>query len=302
LAGVERTEEIDWLWQPGARAERIDALLAEGVDGRTIDLRGMSLLQADVGSQSAALLISVALEAAGPVEMLSVEAQEIARYLAEWDGFSTPDSVGAAAYHMFVESLGGAMFRLFLGEELASRYRALAQVDVAEVVLTLIRTPADGELDSAVDAERIGEVVRESLRQAWLQLSFRLGASREKWRWGRLHRLTFRPFGIPRAGTDLVGLSELPYGGSGNTINAAEYIGPESHAVRVASTFRLVVDIGSPNQALVAIAPGESEHPQHPHFRDGLDDWLSGHSSLLVTDRLQVRESGARKLVLEPLP
>jgi acyl-homoserine lactone acylase PvdQ len=114
--------------------------------------------------------------------------------------------------------------------------------------------------------------------------------------------LTFRPFGIPRAGADLVGLSELPYGGSGNTVNAAEFIGPDSHAVRVASTFRMVVDVGSTNQALIAIAPGESEHPHHPHFRDGLDDWLSGHSSLLVTDRLLVRESGARKLVLEPLP
>ena len=135
-----------------------------------------------------------------------------------------------------------------------------------------------------------------------MQLSFHLGASREKWRWGRLHHLTFRPFGLPRAAADLVGLSELPYGGSGDTVNAAEFIGPESLAVRVASTFRLVVDVGSPNQALTAIAPGESEHPHHPHFRDGLDDWLSGHSSLLVTDRLLVRESGARKLVLEPLP
>jgi penicillin amidase len=302
LTGVGRAPQIDWLWRPGARAERIDALLSAGVDAGKIDLRGMSLLQADVGSQAAASLISVALEAAGPVEMLSVEAQEIARHLIEWDGNSTPDSVGAAAYHVFVESLGGAMFSLFLGEELADRYRALAQVDVVQVVLALFRTPEGDALDSAIDAERIREIVRESLRQAWLQLSFRLGANREKWRWGRLHHLTFRPFGFPRAGTDLAEVSELPYGGSGNTINTGEFIGPESLAVRVASTFRLVVDLGSTNQALIGMAPGESEHPHHPHFRDGVDDWLSGHSSLLVTDRLLVRESGAQKLVLEPLP
>jgi penicillin amidase len=302
LAAVRGARGIDWLWRSGVRAERIDALLTEGVNRGKIDLRGMSLLQADTGSQAAASLISIALEAAGPVETLSVEAQEIVQHLVEWDGHSTPDSVGAAAYHVFVERLGGALFSLLLGEELASRYRALSQVDVAQVVLGLIRTPAGDEPGPAVDAERVREVVRESLRQAWLQLSFRLGASREKWRWGRLHHLTFRPFGNPRAATDLAALSELPFGGSGDTVSAAEFIGPESLAVRVASTFRLVVDVGSPNQALTAIAPGESEHPHHPHFRDGLDDWLSGHSSLLVTDRLLVRESGARKLVLEPLP
>jgi penicillin amidase len=178
----------------------------------------------------------------------------------------------------------------------------LAQVDVAEIVLTLIQTSTRDERDSLLDAERVREVIRESLRQAWLQLSFRLGASREKWRWGRLHQLTFRPFGLQRAGRDLVGLSELPYGGSGNTVNAAAFIGPDSHAVRVASTFRLVVDVGSTNQVLASFAPGESEHPHHPHFRDGLDDWMTGHSLLLVTDRLLVRESGARELILEPLP
>ena len=135
-------------------------------------------------SQTAAALISVALGAAGPVEMLSVEAQEIAQHLAEWDGHSTPDSVGAAAYHVFVERLGGAMFSLLLGEELTGRYRALSQVDVAQVVLALMRTPAGDEPGSALDAERIRGVVRESLRRSWLQLSFHLGASCEKWRWG----------------------------------------------------------------------------------------------------------------------
>jgi penicillin amidase len=100
----------------------------------------------------------------------------------------------------------------------------------------------------------------------------------------------------------LVGLSDLPYGGSGNTVNTAELVRPDDFSVRVASIFRMVVDAGSLDQALTAIAPGQSEHPRHPHFSDSLDDWLAGHSALLITDRLLVRESGARQLVLEPLP
>jgi hypothetical protein len=64
----------------------------------------------------------------------------------------------------------------------------------------------------------------------------------------------------------------------------------------------MVVDVGALDQALVAIAPGQSEHPDHPHFRDGLSDWLAGHATLLVTNRLLVRESGAQRLRLEPAP
>jgi hypothetical protein len=64
----------------------------------------------------------------------------------------------------------------------------------------------------------------------------------------------------------------------------------------------MVVDGGSPDQALTALAPGESEHPGHIHYRDGLPGWLAGHSELLVTDPLWVKESGALQLVLEPTP
>jgi acyl-homoserine lactone acylase PvdQ len=101
---------------------------------------------------------------------------------------------------------------------------------------------------------------------------------------------------------DLEGLTDIPYGGGGSTVNTAEFIGPDSLAVRVASTFRIVVDVGSPDQALTALAPGQSEHPGHLHYRDGLQGWLEGRSELWVTNPLLVKESGALQLVLEPAP
>jgi penicillin amidase len=203
---------------------------------------------------------------------------------------------------VFVERLASEVFGLVLGEELADRYRALPQVDDSKVVFALVQSAADNDPAAALDADSLRKIAREGLRATWLRLSFELGANRGKWRWGRLHRLSFRPFGDARPGSGFDGLSDLSYGGSGNTINTAELVRPDDFAVRVASIFRMVVDAGSLDQALTAIAPGQSEHPRHPHFKDSLDDWLAGHSGLLVTDRLLVRESGARQLVLEPLP
>jgi len=302
IARHNATQKIDWLWRSGVRAERIEALLESKSSQGKIDLRGMSELQSDVGSQVAKSLIAIALEAAGPVEQLPVESQEIAKLLDAWDGVSEPDSVGAAAYHVFVERLESEVFAFVLGEELAARYRALHEVDGSKVVFGLAKAAADGDPAAALDAEKLRAIAQECLRETWLRLSFELGANRAKWRWGRLHRLTFRPFGDAHLGSGFAGLSDLPYGGSSDTVNTAEFAKPDDFAVRVASIFRMVVDSGSLDQALTAIAPGQSEHPQHPHFSDGLDDWLVGDSALLVTDRLWVRESASGQLVLEPLP
>lgn len=291
-------EPIEWLWRSGVRAKRIDALLARERERGAIDLRRMSRLQADVGSQRAAGLIEAALEVAGPIEQLAVEAQDVTRLLEQWDGESREDSVGAAAYHVFVESLAGALFERAIGKELGQRFRALPQVDIGQVVLALLANGGREEVASDV----AGEVVRESLRRTWLDLSFRLGANQAKWRWGLLHRLSFRPFGWQQRGAATAELSDLPFGGSGDTVNAAEFVGPESLSVRVASTFRIVLDLGSLDQALIAFAPGESEHPQHPHHWDAVEGWRAGRSALLVTDHVQVRESGSRRLVLERLP
>ncbi len=298
LSSTSDRAQIEWLWRSGARVKRIDTLLSRERERGAIDLRRMSLLQADVGSETTAGLIQAALEVAGPIEDLSVEAKDITRLLQAWDGTSLADSVGAAAYHVFVESLAGALFDQVIGEELGQRFRDLPQVDVSQVVLALLAIAGTSE---ALDRDAAGRAVRDCLRQTWLKLSFSLGANRDKWRWGRLHRLTFRPFGALQRKKLPAELSDLPIGGSGNTINAAEFAA-DSMSVRVASTFRMVIDLGSLDRALIAIAPGESEHPQHPHFRDGVDGWLAGRSALLVTDRLQVRESGSRRLVLERLP
>jgi acyl-homoserine lactone acylase PvdQ len=302
LASVGKTKDIEWLWRSGERAGRIDALLGRAVDDGKIDLRKMSLMQSDVGSESALSVITTALEAAGPVESLSVEAREIAQLLMGWDGSSGAESVGASVYYVFIERLSAGLFTQVLGEDLAKRYRALPQVDIIEAMLALIAASESDPDNSAIDTESVRTVMRASLRQTWLELSFRLGASRQKWRWGRLHELSFQPFGNWQTGLSVSGLEDLPYGGGGNTVNTAEFIGPESLEVRVASTFRIVVDVGSPDQALTALAPGQSEHPGHLHYRDGLEGWLGGRSELLVTDSLLVKESGALQLILEPAP
>ena len=57
---------------------------------------------------------------------------------------------------------------------------------------------------------------------------------------------------------------------------------------------------GALDQGLAAIAPGQSEHPGHSNFGDGLVPWQEGHSALLVSGGLLVESSSVHHLTLEP--
>ena len=292
----------EWLWRTGERAQRIDTLLRAATAAGPLELRQVVELQGDVEEPRARSLVASALVLAEHGERLPPEANELIGLLREWDGRSTPDSVGAAAYHVFLSCLTNELFERHLGEDLTRRYLALPLADPSQVVFGIVQAAAGGDAGGGwADPVVVGSAVRASLREAWLRLSYRLGSNRRKWHWGGLHELRFRPFG-PAAtrDTELAALGPFAAGGSGSTINTAEYTEGEDFDVRVASTFRFAIDTAAMDQALVALAPGESEHPRHPHLRDGLDRWRAGRSSLLATSPLLVEELSTSRLVLEP--
>ncbi len=312
LIRSDGTSRIEWLWRSGERAARIDALIREETREHRVGLRGMARLQTDVRAGRARLLADRALGWLDAAEGVGAEAQEVADLLRDWDGNAGATSVGAAVYHVFLDRLTGKLLTRRLGEELGRRYVSLPQTDPAQLIYELLdekdsgpssrRRPFDPAGDDSprwADSEVILDAIRESLRETWFQLAFDLGPNRSRWHWGRLHPLGFFPFqpGLATGGAEKLG--PFPFGGNGSTVNAAEYT-PGSFDVRVASTFRFAIDAAALDEALFALAPGESEHPRHPHFSSGLDRWLEGRPTLLATSTLLVEEASASRLTLEP--
>jgi acyl-homoserine lactone acylase PvdQ len=262
-------------------------------------------MQADVESPEQRRLVATALRIAGDPSTLGAEAREVAQVLGGWDGRTSADSVGAALSHVFVERLVQELLGERLGPDLLERYLAsprTSPVHILEQILdqTAARAPAArgrGELpsDGTVDA------VRRSLRESWLFLSVHAGSNREKWAWGRLHTVTFRPLGLAaRFGARSDALGPFPCDGDETTVAAAEYDHRQPFAVRLASTYRFAVDTAQLDQALSALVPGESEHPGHPHEADGIARWREGRPRLLGTSRLLIDETSRGRLTLEP--
>jgi len=293
---LRSTEEpIDSTWRSGVREARLHELLAQQTRGKS-DLRQLASLQMDVTLDRSRELIDVALSLLGDRRQ-PAESGELVRLLRGWDGRATSDSVGATAYHFFLDSLSDALFRERIGPERFDRYEALPALDLEALVLGVLRdAAAGGGGDSWSDPEAVRDAVARSLRASWLGLSFRRGGDPRHWEWGSVHTLRFR-----RGDGARTGLGPFPYPGSPHSVLAAAYSPADPFEVTVAATARFAVDAASLDIALTALAPGASEHPSDPGFDQGVAGWLEGRHSLLATRRLEIEDLSVARLVLEPV-
>jgi penicillin amidase len=303
-AGEGYEGPIEWVWRSGERAERIAQLLAELSDTGKLDIRSLVAMQSDVRSVRAHDLIETALAFAEEIRNLEADEARSARLLRRWDGVASANSVGAAVYHVFLDELTRELLGPWLGEALLERYLAVPQADPQQVVATLLEAVAVGSgAPSALGRDRARAAVLKSFRTTWLRLSVREGPNPDKWQWGRLHALRFRPL-LPRARPQFLrsGLGPFPYYGDGVTIAAGEFDPSDPFETRVASTYRFAVDAAELDEALTSLAPGQSGHPGHRHETDGVERWIAGRPTLLLTSALLVDEGAASVLLLEPLP
>ena len=72
------------------------------------------------------------------------------------------------------------------------------------------------------------------------------------------------------------------------------------HPDRVVSAWRFVVDTDDLDQALTALAPGQSEHTAHPNATDGIERWMDDRLALLSTSDPVIQDGGVHRLVLVP--
>jgi penicillin amidase len=251
-------------------------------------------MQLDVVSERGGELVEAALAVEGGE---SGDGNEAVAILRDWDHQTAPDSAGAAVYHLFLDRLLRELFAERLGEEVLERYLGLGRVSPTALVERVV---AGGDAPAPwSDRQRVAAAVTRSLRDVGYRLPVELGANRKKWVWGRLHGLRFAPL-WRRGGGDPLG--PYPLGGDEGSLLAAEYRPLHSFAPQIVPSYRLLVDTAALDEALTSLAPGQSEHPGHPHRDDGVPRWLAGRPALLATSRLAVEDGAVATLRLEPAP
>jgi penicillin amidase len=152
--------------------------------------------------------------------------------------------------------------------------------------------------------EDLDEITRKAFRAAVAELETRLGPSPGYWWWGRLHTLTHvHTIGRAKPFLDrLFGFNVGPFesGGSSTTINNGEYTLSAPFRRVVGPSFRRIVDLSDMNSSQIVLPTGQSGVPRSPHYADQAPLYMSGRYRTTFMDEATVRNTGFRKLVLNP--
>ncbi len=295
-------DQMEWLWRPGDRAARLEAELRRQLETGPVDLRTAADLLRDDQAQRAPAVVAAIVTLARRAGPLPLEAREIADLLTRWDGRMSTDSAGAAAYHVVLDHLLEALLEGPFGASLLDRYLNAPYVRPREAIQRLLlRAAALRRAGGWTDESRVSRASRDALRIAWVSLTHRLGPTVERWEWGSLHRLRFRTLGPPQPLPGPLGRA-FAIAGNGETLDLARHRAGISFDVEHASLYRIAMDLAASDRLLSVLAPGQSEHPGHRHFDDGLMRWRSARLSLFPTSRLVIEEESPERLVLEPAP
>jgi penicillin amidase len=304
-------------WDPGHRAARITALLAEAGDKLTLDR--MRDIQTDSHVLRAERIVPRIL-ATSPVPQTEDGRLLLAR-LVEWDHECGVDSSGCAAY-MTVEM---AVQRAIFDDELGPLARDYVGTPVAwEALINVLSESLSPWWDVAVPgAEPVhdpGARVAGALDSTGAALRAALGDP-ENWTWGNLHQVTFKESTLGSSG--LLPL-ELYFNaqpravpGADGTINnnywqasraypdpddpTSEGVGmDELFDVAGGPSYRLLVDMSDLNGARIVITTGQSGNAFDRHSIDQIPLWLAGESVALPFSDANVQANAAQTLTLTP--
>ncbi|NOY77134.1 MAG: penicillin acylase family protein [Calditrichaeota bacterium] len=290
---------ISNLWEPPARIQRIRELLTakdklSEVDFETIQLDVLSPFARDVTKEVLAVL--------DRQKTRDDTLKTVYKYLKGWDCAMRGESTAAAIFQVFINHLLRNTFQDELGKKLYASFVEFAGIPIQDLQRFLSK-PRSRWFDDVRTPEKIEtkeDQILRSLHEAVRELSGRLGSNPVKWRWDRLHHMTFRHV---LGGESMLGrilnVGPFPLGGGLTTVNNARYKLTNPYDCWVGPSMRMIVDFTDLTRTKMVLPPGEVEHPLSRHFRDQAEMWVNGLYMDCKSDIKQVQEEG-KKLVLVP--
>ena len=257
-------KQLSYEWALPFRFQRAREMLS--APGRKFSIADFERMQQDVTSIPARRFQAV-LRTWNP---RGAEAARIVQRMLAWDGRLTTDSVPAMIYELWISRLPAVVF----GDRLGAR------TDVAMLLKTLESSPNPNALASTLQA------TLADLRQ-------RFGPDVQEWKWGRVHRITFRhPLNVPRMNRGPVARP-----GDANSINATSGAG---FIQTNGASYREIIDVSDWDRSVMTNVPGESGDPDSPHYADLLDEWASGKYHPMPFSRKAVEAAATERIVLAP--
>ncbi len=290
---------ISNMWEPPSRVQRIRERLTAKKKLSELDFENIQL---DVLSPFARDVTANILKILEKQKTKSPQMDIAYRYLKGWDFEMRGESTATTIFHLFLthflrntfhDELGDTLYKAFL------EFGAFPLRDLQQMLAGENQRWFDDVTTQNVRETKEDQILR-SLTQAIHELETKFGPKPEKWRWDKLHTITFRHLlGSQAMLAKIFNIGPLPLGGGLTTVNNARYQLNKPYQCWVGPSMRMIVDFSDLSNMKLILPPGEVEHPLSPHFRDQADMWVNGLYLDCKSDIRQIEEEG-KTLTLQP--
>ncbi|GBD36620.1 Acyl-homoserine lactone acylase QuiP [bacterium HR36] len=243
-------------------------------------------------------------------------AQEALDVLGEWNFSLDQESIAGTMYEVLLQYVCERLFRPWLGEWtpffLGQGFHpvlnpaALPFLDRSALVAVRLLRDAEGRQwcrdDQGNPCEPL-DLLALAFADTLEYLCRRLGKRIHAWKWGRLHRVTFRhALGQRRLLGWLFNRGPYPYGGDVNTVWQASFTpnwltaSPQGFT----ASYRQLFDLADWDRALAVHTTGQCGHPASQHYDDFIPMWLRGEYHPLLWSRAKIEQHLEGQLTLEP--
>ncbi|MGC9667213.1 penicillin acylase family protein [Planosporangium sp. 12N6] len=291
-------------WSYGYRAQRIKDMI-DGA-GTRISVADVTRMQMDNRNGMAPALVPALLRAD-----LTGQAGRAQELLRGWDFQQpadgepgSPEAKGSAAAAYYNSVWRHLLLRTF--DELPADHRPDGEDRWFEVVRALLDDPASAWWDdrSTRARETRDEIVAAAMRDAYDELSQRLGGDPSTWRWGALHEITVRNQSFGTSGIApiewLFNVGPAPTSGGGSIVNATGWDARNGYQVDWVPSMRMVVDLSNLDTSRWVQLMGQSGHAFSPHYRDQFELWRTGGTLPMRWERATIAREAKHTLTLHP--
>jgi penicillin amidase len=292
-------------WSYGYRGQRILDMLAERTAHHRLGVEDMRQMQIDDYNGFAPVLVPALLAASRRAASPDSPIAKARDLLVGWDfqeAAETParSSAAAAFYNATMRNL---LRRTF--DELPPEHRPGDDEATWETLRWLLTTPNSWWWDDKATkgVESMNDILPAAMSDAVNELTDRLGADPDKWRWGALHTLTLENTAFGDSGIApiewLFNRGPVAVSGGGGAVNATTWAAAAGYEAIVVPSMRMIVDLADLDRSRWIQLSGTSGHAFHANYTDQLELWRTGRNTSMLWTRASIAAAARHTLTIE---